>query len=60
MTLMAAVFNTQARLNLALRLFKRLVDPWMHNRFAVFQAELRQHAVHALGTENTHQIIFKR
>ena len=32
----------------------------MNNRLAFLQAELLQHAVHPLGAEDTHQIVFQR
>ena len=49
-----------ARLDLLLRLLKRLVDPGMDDGFAVLEPELAQHAVHALGAEDAHQIVFQR
>ena len=48
-----------ARLNFLLRALQRFIDPRMHNRLAVFQAQTLQHAVHAVRAENTHQVIFK-
>ena len=49
-----------ARLDLLLRLLQRLVDPGMDDRLALLEAELLQHAVHALGAEDAHQIVFER
>ena len=49
-----------ARLDLLLRLLQRLVDPGMDDRLAVLEAEPLQHAVHALGAEDPHQIVFER
>jgi hypothetical protein len=48
-----------ARLDLLLRLFERFVDPGMRNGFAFFEAEPLQDRVHALRTEDTHQIILQ-
>ena len=49
-----------ARLDLLLRLFQRLVDPGMDDRLALLQAELGQHAVELVRTEDAHQIVFER
>ena len=49
-----------ARLDLLLRLLQRLVDPGMDDRLALLEAELAQHAVHALGAEDAHQVVFER
>ena len=49
-----------ARLDLLLRLLKRLVDPGMNDRLTVLQAELLQHAVEPVGREDAHQIVFQR
>ena len=49
-----------ARLDLLLRLLQRLVDPGMGDRLAFLQAELLQHAVHAVGAEDAHQVVFER
>ena len=49
-----------ARLNLGLRPLQRLVDPGMNNRLALFKPQFLQHAIHARGAKNPHQIIFKR
>ena len=49
-----------ARLDLLLRLLQRLVDPGMRDGLAFLQAELLQHAVHAVGAEDAHQIVFER
>ena len=49
-----------ARFDLALGLLDRLVDPGVDDRFAFFQAQLLQHAVHPLGPEDAHQIVFQR
>ena len=48
-----------AGFNLRLGFFDGLVDPGMNNRFVFLQAEFLQHAVHALGPENAHQVVFK-
>ena len=48
-----------ARLDLLLRLFQRLVDPRVDDRLALFKAELLQHAVHAFGAEDAHQVVFE-
>jgi hypothetical protein len=32
----------------------------MGDRLAVLQAELLQHAVHAVGAEDAHQVVFER
>ena len=47
------------RLDLRLRLFERLVDPRVHDRLALLEAELLQHAVDPLGTEDAHQIVLQ-
>ena len=49
-----------ARLDLLLRLFERPVDPRMDDRLVLLEAELLQHAVHALGAEDAHQIVLQR
>ncbi|AIJ64288.1 Uncharacterised protein [Brucella suis] len=49
-----------ARLDLFLRLFKRLVDPGVDDGFVFLEAEFLQHAVHAVGTEDAHQIVLQR
>jgi hypothetical protein len=49
-----------ARLDLLLRLLERPVDPGMDDRLALLEPELLEHAVHALGTEDAHQVILKR
>ena len=49
-----------ARLDLLLRLLQRLVDPGMDDRLALLEAELLQHAVHALGAEDAHQVVLQR
>ena len=46
-------------LNLLLGLFEGLVDPGMDNGFAFLEAQFLQHGIHALGTENAHQIVFQ-
>ena len=48
-----------ARLDLLLRLFQRLVDPAMLDRLVLFQAKPLQDAVHAVGAEDAHQIVFE-
>ena len=49
-----------ARLDLLLRLLQRLVDPGMDDRLVFLEAELLQHAVHALGAEDAHQVVLQR
>ena len=49
-----------ARLDLLLRLLDRLVDPGMDDRLVLLEAELLQHAVHALGAEDAHQVVLQR
>ncbi len=49
-----------ARLDLLLRLLQRLVDPGMDDRLAFLEAEPLQHAVHPLGPEDPHQVVFQR
>ncbi len=49
-----------ARLDLLLRLFKRLVDPGVDDRLTFLKAELLQHPVHAVGAEDAHQVVFER
>jgi hypothetical protein len=49
-----------ARLDLLLRLFQCLVDPGMDDRLALLEAELLQHAVHAVGAEDAHQVVLQR
>ena len=49
-----------ARFDLLLGFFQGLVDPRMDDRLVFFQPQLCQHAIHALGTENAHQIILQR
>ena len=49
-----------ARLDLLLRLLERLVDPGMDDRLVFLEAELLQHAVHALGAEDAHQVVLQR
>ena len=48
-----------ARFDLLLRLFQGLVDPGMGDRFALLQAEARQHRIHALRSEDAHQIVLQ-
>ena len=45
---------------LLLRLLERLVDPGMDDRLVLLEAELRQHAVHAVGPEDAHQVVLQR
>ncbi len=49
-----------ARLHLLLRLFQCFVDPRMENRLAFLQAQTLQHPVHALRSEDAHEIVFER
>ena len=49
-----------ARFDLLLRLLDGLVDPGMDDRLVLLQAELLQHAVHALGPEDAHQVVLQR
>ena len=49
-----------ARLDLLLRLLERPVDPRMDDRLVLLEAELLQHAVHALGAEDAHQVVLQR
>ena len=49
-----------ARLDLLLRLLQRLVDPGMGDGLAFLQAELLQHAVHAVRAEDAHQVVLER
>ena len=49
-----------ARLDLLLRHLERLVHPRMGDGLAFLQAELLQHAVHAVGAEDAHQVVFER
>src|SRR6185437_11843265 len=49
-----------ARLDLGLRLLKRLIDPGMDDGLVLFQAERLKHAVHALRAENAHEVVFER
>ena len=49
-----------ARLDLLLRHLERLVHPRMGDRLAFLQAERLQHAVHALGAEDAHQVVVER
>jgi uncharacterized protein YydD (DUF2326 family) len=49
-----------ARLDLLLRLLQRLVDPGMDDRLVLLEAELLQHAVHAVGAEDAHQVVLQR
>ncbi|OJH20039.1 hypothetical protein BLX88_04660, partial [Bacillus obstructivus] len=49
-----------AGFDLLLRLFQGLVDPGMDDGLVFLQAQLLQHAVHALGTENAHEIVLQR
>ena len=44
----------------ALRALQRLVDPGMDDRLVLLEAELLQHAVHAVGAEDAHQIVLQR
>ena len=48
-----------ARLDLLLRLLQRLVDPGMRDGLAFLQAQLLQHAVHAVRAEDAHQVVFE-
>ena len=48
-----------ARLDLLLCLFEGLVDPGMDDRLVFLEAELLQHAVHAFGAEDTHQVVLQ-
>ena len=43
-----------------LRPLDRLVDPGMDDRLVLLQAELGQHAVHAVGAEDAHQVVLER
>src|SRR5256885_13836722 len=47
-------------LDLLLGLLQRLVDPRMRDGLAFLQAQLLQHAVHAVGAEDAHQVVFER
>ena len=49
-----------ARLDLRLRPLDGLVDPRMDDGLAFLQAELLQHAVHAVGAEDAHQVVLER
>ena len=49
-----------AGFDLLLGAFQGLVDPGMDDRLAFLQAELLQHAVHAVGAEDAHQVVLKR
>ena len=49
-----------ARLDLLLGLLQGLVDPGMGDGLAFLQAQLLQHAVHAVGAEDPHQVVFQR
>ena len=49
-----------ARLDLLLRLLERPVDPGMDDRLVLLEAELLQHAVHALRPEDAHQVVLQR
>ena len=49
-----------ARLDLLLGLLQGLIDPGMDDRLVFLQAELGQHAVELVGTEDAHQIVFER
>ena len=49
-----------ARLDLLLGFFERLVDPGMDDRLVLLEAELLQHRIHALGTEDAHEVIIER
>ena len=49
-----------ARLDLLLRLLERLVDPRMDDRLVLLQPQLAEHAVHALGAEDAHQVVLER
>ncbi len=37
-----------------------LFTPWMGDGLALLQPELGQHAIHAVGPEDPHQIVFER
>ena len=47
------------RFHLGLGAGERARNPGMDNRFALFQTKPFEHAVHAVGAENAHQIIFQ-
>ena len=49
-----------ALLDLFLGRFERLVHPGVRDRFAVFEAERLEHLVHALGSEDAHQVVIER
>ena len=49
-----------ARLDLALRLLQRLVDPRMDDRLVLLEPEPLQHAVELVGPEDAHQVVFQR
>ena len=49
-----------ARFDLLLGLFQRLVDPRMDDRLVLLEAQLLQHRIHALGTEDAHEVVIER
>src|SRR5262249_42117033 len=49
-----------ACLDFLLRLFQRLVDPGMNDRLVLLQSEFLQHSVKLVGSENPHEVVFKR
>ena len=49
-----------ARLDLLLRLLERFVDPRVDDRFVLLEAEALEHRVHALRSENAHEIVLQR
>ena len=49
-----------ARLDLLLRLLKRLVDPRMDDRLVFLEPEPLEHRIHALRAENAHEIVLQR
>ena len=48
-----------AGFDLLLRLLDGLVDPGMDDGLVFLQAELLEHAVHALGAEDAHQVVLQ-
>ena len=49
-----------ALLDLLLRLLQRLVDPRMDDGLVLLEPEARQHRIHAVRTEDAHQIVLQR
>src|SRR5262249_2282449 len=51
---------SKLRLHLLLRLLQRLVDPGVHDRLVLLEAQPLQHGVELVGPEDAHEVVFQR